>query len=138
MSDEPLPVFPWSVELQQAIRQLVHLAAQEPGELGRYAQAWQALPGFRGWEEDYLIRPDGAVLKVSGIHPPAKLIWDSHQTALWVGYAAQRYPTLRSLLPTRPEDQPLCHLCSGRRELKPHFVCPACAGLGWRFQFKLA
>ncbi|MBO3743893.1 zinc finger-like domain-containing protein [Actinoplanes flavus] len=61
--------------------------------------------------------------------------------------AAERYPELAHLMPSKPRDAVTCNLCSGRGRMthiqgkilpwqdadrsKPFIYCPECNSLGW-------
>jgi hypothetical protein len=46
--------------------------------------------------------------------------------------AAEKYPELAGLVPTRPDSAPNCPACGGAgRQLELRFRCGSCLGLGW-------
>jgi hypothetical protein len=99
----------------------------------KFMEVHQVLPLCSGWTWTLGIKPDGTLVRI-----PTEGEWSEtsqefpDRTAANVALmeGAARYPELRDLIPSRPEDAEPCPTCGGTGELPPPIRC-ICGGLGW-------
>jgi len=98
------------------------------------ARTHRALPVYADVGGVLFLKTDGDVLfrdsskMEAGLNPEKSLQW---QTIARLA-AAERFPELKELVPTRPPSTPDCPDCGGRgRVLNDALRCDECFGLGW-------
>jgi hypothetical protein len=112
--------------------------AQDPSSPYHEAAARHgALLLYFGWGTDFAIRPDGTVIRIDEvpIDDPSQDLWyaNCNWQIVAVVFGARRYPELKLLLPSRPDDALTCPSCSGRGMILiggKQVLCE-CHGLGW-------
>jgi hypothetical protein len=123
------------LNLSARIQEEISKLQPEPiGHINYEGVRHNALPLFGTIGEVWLLRPNGSLWKADSdmgvdLQPlPEEL----HTMALVAG--AERYPWLKELLPTRPDDAVTCGECGGRGRIGPGDAafCRACSALGWR------
>jgi hypothetical protein len=127
-------MLPIPATLSQRIEaEIQRLEEHPPGHINHEGRRQNALPLFGTVGEVWLLRPDGTLWRADSdfgrkLEP---LPNEAQLTALAVG--AQRYPFLRELLPSRPDNAVQCDACAGRGRIGPGEVlfCYSCGTLGW-------
>jgi hypothetical protein len=127
-----------TIEQQAFIQERVDRCAEEaPEELQwqlPHVRAHGALPLYVGWTETAAIRPDSEMLRWSteGDWAGTRELEQVHWVTMALVRGAERYPSLRALMPSRPESARHCVACkgTGRFPLGPEIICE-CAGVGW-------
>jgi hypothetical protein len=115
---------------------IAHLAEEAPTSqrwLVMFMEVHKVLPLCSGWTWTLGIKPDGTLVRI-----PTEGEWSEtsqefpDRTAANVALmeGAARYPELRDLIPSRPDDAEPCPTCRGTGELPPPIRC-ICGGLGW-------
>jgi hypothetical protein len=125
--------------LARRITELIRALQPAPAPLDwpyELARRFDALPVYSDMGGALLLRPDGEVLSV---------LWDSESEArpaerrwrlLGLAAAAEQFPELTPLLPSRPATALSCPACRGtgrwrRAGVEPGPWCGECMGLGW-------
>lgn len=119
-------------DLEEAIRRLAKEATQsERSEIREAAHATGGVPAFIGAGGVYVVTPELAVLHFdpeTGIATEADEFWRRIAHI----QAAKKYPSLESLLPTRPTEAVDCPNCNGTGRVLIFAICGECAGTGWQ------
>jgi hypothetical protein len=93
-----------------------------------------ALPLYVGWTETAGIQPDGTLVRWSteGEWPGSRELKDPTWVNVALIQGANRYPSLRRLIPSRPDGAQTCTACNGAGRLPhmPDIICE-CGGVGW-------
>jgi hypothetical protein len=115
-------------------RHLATFLSGPKNEFTLVAAKHRALPVYSDINGSLLITPSLEVIALNNagnLLPPSEQSGRSRLVALVS--AAERYPDLQCLLPTRPEDASQCHVCEGRGWLlQPDMRCGECYVLGWQ------
>jgi hypothetical protein len=120
--------------------QLAMLAAQR--DVLGYSGTWKEqavaeglLPVYSDWVCSYVLRPDGEPM----YNDEARwvLLTNPRHRHVVFGVAADRYPALAALRPTRQSEDTDCPSCGGTGHVRlpegvkqGNFICE-CGGLGW-------
>lgn len=129
-----------SPELQKVIQSLVDRWLASPSndpELARAVRISGALPVYADLGGTLFVRPDGEILVLEHDSPDAPQVEaDPGWRITTVVVAAERFPELVGLLPTRPDGAPDCQECLGRGSFRVPYIdrdwlCGKCYGLGW-------
>ncbi|MEV0609511.1 hypothetical protein AB0I61_24385 [Polymorphospora rubra] len=127
------------------IRRLIDEAAQASDWRSSYADSGR-LPVFNLWGPVMYLTPAGEVVIDHEEDSQARLA-DPAERDFALARAAERYPELAHLKPSKPLAAATCNLCSGRGRItlsqgkilpwkdgngsKPFLYCPKCNSLGW-------
>jgi hypothetical protein len=124
-------------QIEARIKEFLAETTPDPNGMRKIAAEFRVLPLFPDFGACYAIRPNGEVISVG---------WDDHsdvqvhhelrtlRTILFQG--SKRYPELQTLLPPKPVDARVCHVCNGTGifviagTATTTIVCH-CGGYGW-------
>jgi hypothetical protein len=129
-----------SPDLRKVIQALVDRWLASPSndpELARAVHNSGALPVYTDIGGTLFVRPDGEILILEHDSTGApRSETDPGWRITAVVVAAEKYPELGGLLPTRPPGATYCQECEGRGRLRvPNFdrdfLCGKCYGFGW-------
>jgi len=92
-----------------------------------------ALPVYSDMGGDILLTPSGDVVFLDDEGVVTALPDAPPDWALVARIAAaEKYPELAAIVPTRPDSAPNCPACGGAgRQLELRLRCGSCLGLGW-------
>jgi hypothetical protein len=107
--------------------------------LSALVRAHKALPLYSGWTETIAIHEDGVMVRwVTEEWPGAQELDDRTWVNLALVQGAARYPELRDLIPTRPDNALTCDSCQGAGRIPglpdnlKQIIC-GCGGIGWLY-----
>jgi hypothetical protein len=103
-----------------------------------FAKRNQALPLYAGWTGTTYLTTSGEFWYRNHEYDPPRIEHDLNTGSKLVALvlAAERFPALMRLLPTRPPDAVDCGDCGGRGQITvgavSNIICGQCSALGWR------
>jgi hypothetical protein len=113
---------------------------EEPLDLRKLASELSVLPMMLDMGGCYAIRPDGEIISFSWDEPfKLDIEKDARIQRLVLASGVKKYPELKNLLPTRPDEAIECSSCNGtgvdrfvaEHGLDPETIVCFCGGLGW-------
>jgi phenylpyruvate tautomerase PptA (4-oxalocrotonate tautomerase family) len=118
-----------------AIQFRVHEYVSDPfAEFFDVASHYSAVPVYSDAGGTLFLTPSLQVLSVrtddAAVHEEHSTQW---RTVALVS-AAEKFPELHALLPTRPDNAPDCAACGGAGRIRGGARCTQCFGLGWPVQ----
>ena len=102
--------------------------------MGEIARAHRALPVYADMAGSWFLKPNGEVWFQSSERVGSALILEESPHWRLVAHlaAAERFPELTELVPSRPDGAEDCADCEGRGRVMNDLVrCGVCYGLGW-------
>jgi len=120
-----------TVEIHRLVDQ--YLEHPRDDEEKRLVEASRALPIYRGWGAILLLSETGKVIAHEDEWEEGRFE-DAEEPFRTISLvmAAERYPGLKSLLPSRPPGASDCSMCVGKgMVISEQFFCGKCSGLGW-------
>jgi hypothetical protein len=123
----------WDNRLTEAIRRLRDraLSGEDPDLSRSIAEATGALPVYGDMGGYLVIRDDGEILRFDPENAVTVREDDLRWRLIARSVAAERFPELASLRPSRPADGRECSTCRGTGLLEGKARCGTCFGLGW-------
>jgi hypothetical protein len=124
-------------QIQQRIDELLAGSEPDPANLREVACLLKALPIFPDMSGCIALRPDGSMVFLDDESGKISEDIEPHWRLIALVNGSMKYPELKTLLPSRPENAEICQQCQGtgrfilENQVFESAFCGICSGLGW-------